>query len=305
MQKNSVFLGIFIALLSLNINVSSQELDPIVDIDMSKLNSDVQDRLSSFKQDVTNYLARTKFSDEIIINDTKGKPYKIRCNFQFIFNSSTGFDSYDAQLVLTVSRNIYKSQSFTQVLRIKDESWEFNYVKGQSFYHDDLKYNNLTSFLDYYAYMIIGIDDDSWELKLGSDRFRKAQNVVNLAVSNSTNKGWTDNNILKASRTTYPSELLNSKYEDFRKAFWLYHFAGIDSIQYGKRTALERMCQAIEMIGKVKKLEIKSFIIKSFFDTKYMEIAEKLTDHYDKTIYKKLMEIDPDHASTYEEYGKK
>jgi len=201
-----------------------------------------------------------------IVNDIKGKPYKIKCNFQFIFNSSTGFDSYDAQLVISVSRIIYRSQSFTQIFRIKDENWEFNYIKGQSFYHDDLKYNNLTSFLDYYAYMIIGLDDDSWEPNLGSNRFRKAQNVVNLAVSNSTNKGWNDNNILKASRTTYPSELLNSKYEDFRIAFWIYHFAGIDSLQYGKRTALERMCQAIEMIGKVKKLEIKSFIIKSFFD---------------------------------------
>jgi len=305
MQKISLYFTVFIALLSNNISLVSQELDPIVDADMSKLNPDVLDRLSSFKQDVSNYLSRTKFTDENIINDIRGKPYKIKCNFQFIFNSSPSLYSYDAQLVVTVSRNIYKSQSFTQILRIKDENWEFNYLQGMNFYHDDLKYNNLSSFLDYYGYLIIGIDDDSWELKLGSDRYREAQNIVNLAVSNSTNKGWNDNNILKASRTTYPSELLNSRYEDFRKAFWLYHFAGIDSLQFGKRTALEKMCQAIEMIGKVKKLEIKSFIIKSFFDIKFMEIAEKLTDHYDKTIYKKLMEIDPDHASTYIEYAKK
>jgi hypothetical protein len=305
MQKTIMFYTVFTAFLFFNFNLSSQELDPIVDADMSKIGIDAQDRLSTFKQDITNYLSRTRFSDENIVNDIKGKAYKIKCNFQFIFNSATGFDSYDAQLVFTVSRNIYKSQTFTQILRIKDENWAFTYVKGQTFYHDDLKYNNLTSFLDYYAYLAIGIDDDSWELKLGTERFRNAQNIVNLAVSNSSDKGWSDNNVLKASRYTYPAELLNSRYEEFRKAFWIFHFGGIDSLQYGKRNALERISLAIEMIGKVKKLEVKSFIIKSFFDIKFMEIAQALTDYYDKTIYKKLMDIDPDHAGTYAEFAKK
>jgi hypothetical protein len=304
MLKKSIIAVIF-SLITPVASSIAQELDPIVDADMSKLNPDVQDRLSSFKQDVQNYLARTKFTDEMIVNDVRGKPYKIKCTFQFIFTASTGFDSYDAQLVLTVQRNIYKTASLTQLFRIKDENWDFNYLRGQSFYHDDQKFNNLTSFLDYYAYMIIGMDDDSWEPKLGTARFQKAQNVVNLAVSSSSAKGWVDNNILKASRNTYPAELMNSKYDDFRKAFWIYHFAGIDSIQYGKRTALERVAQAIEMIGKVKKLEVRSFIIKTFFDTKYQEIAERLTDHYDKSIYRKLMDIDPDHTSTYDEYSKK
>jgi hypothetical protein len=153
--------------------------------------------------------------------------------------------------------------------------------------------------------LIIGLDDDSWEPKLGTARLQKAQNIVNLAVSSSSAKGWVEDNILKASRNTYVFELLNSKYEDFRRAFWIYHFSGIDSIQYGKRTALERVSQAIEMIGKVKKKEVKSFVIKAFFDSKHMEIAQALIDHYDKSIYRKLVDIDPDHASTYVEYSKK
>jgi len=302
-QKVSVL--ILFAFLFLPSFFFSQELDATVDADLSKLNPDVKDRLSSFKQDVQNYLIRTRFTDEEIVNDVRGKPYKIKSTFQFIFNSASGFDGYDAQLVVTVQRNIYKTLSFTKLLIIKDESWEFNYIRGQSFYHDDLKFNNLTSFLDYYAYLIIGLDDDSWEPKLGTQRFQKAQNVVNLAVSSGSSKGWSDNNISKASRNTYTSELLNSKNEDFRKAFWIYHFAGIDSLQYNKRNALERISQSIDLIGKVKKTEVRSFIIKIFFDTKYLEIAQTLTDYYDKTIYRKLMDIDPDHSATYQEYAQK
>jgi hypothetical protein len=283
----------------------SQELDPIVDVNMDRLSPDVRDRLASFQQEITDYLSRTRFTDQVIVNDVKGKPYKIRCTFSIAFNSATGFDSYDAQLVVTAQRNVYKTPEFSAIFRIKDDKWAFTYTKGQQMYHDNLKFNALTSLLDYYAYMIIGMDDDTWEQKLGTKRFQLAQDVVNLAIANTSSGGWTENSGLKASRQSYPQELLNSKYDDFRRGVWLYHFAGIDSIQYNKQKALERIAQAVDMIGKTKKSEFRSFTIKAFFDAKYLEIATTLVDYYDKTIYRRLGEIDPDHIGTYEEYSTK
>src|ERR1700730_15568645 len=91
-----------IALFAFTIKVSAQELDPLVDVDFTNLNSDVKDRLSSFKQDIQNYLSKTKFTDEIISNDVRNKPYKIQCSFSFFFNSSTGTDGYNSQLVVSV-----------------------------------------------------------------------------------------------------------------------------------------------------------------------------------------------------------
>lgn len=308
MQKISLKLCIIIALIVtpfLPDTISSQELDATVDVDLSAINIDIRDRLSNFKNDVQNYLNRTRFTDENIVNDVRGKPYKIKCSFSFFFRSATGIDSYEAQLVVGVQRNIYRTENFTTIFRVKDETWGFNYVKGQSFYHDDLKFNNLTSFLDYYAYLIIGYDDDSWEPSLGTSRFQKAQNIVNLAIANSDGRGWVDNSSLKQSRSVYPAELLNSKYDNFRKAVWIYHFSGIDSLQYGKKTALEKIAESLEMIGKIKKTEVRSFIIKQFFEAKYMEIAATLVDYYDKSIYRKLSEYDPDHSAIYEEYSKK
>lgn len=288
-----------------SICIYSQELDPLVDVDLSPLNPDVRDRLQTFKQEVTDYLSRNKFTNEDIVNDVRGKPYKIRCNFNFQFTAAKGVDGYEAKLVVSVQRNIFKTQNYTTLMIIKDDNWEFTYTRGQAFYRDDLKFNSLTSFLDYYVFMIVGLDDDSWEHKLGTARFQKAQNTVNLALSNTSSKGWNDNTILKAARNTFPQELLNSKYDDFRKGLWLYHFAGLDSLQYNKRQALERMAQAIELIGKTKKSEIRSFIIKSFFDTKNLEIAKTFVDYYDKSIYRRLMDIDPEHSLIYETWSTK
>lgn len=294
-----------IALVLSGAKTFTQELEATVDVDLTALAPDVRDRLNNFKLDIENYLNKNKFSDQNIVNDLKGKPYKIKCTFSFFFKSSPGFDSYEAQVVVTGQRYIYRTPNYSLMLRIKDESWSFNYVRGQTMYRDDLRFNNLTSFLDYYAYMIIGTDDDSWESGLGTQRFQKAQNIVNLAVASGGGSGWVDNSLLKQARNVYPAELLNSKYDVFRKAVWIYHFAGIDSLQWNKREALERIAESLEMIGKVKKTEIRSFVIKSFFEAKFMEIATTLVDHYDKSIYRKLMDIDPDHSSTYEEYARK
>jgi len=286
--------------------LNAQELDPTIDVNMDKLNIDVRDRLSSFKQDIQSYLSKTKFTDENITNDIRSQPYKIKCTFQFIFQSATSYESYQAQVLVAIQRYVFRSpNNFTTLIRILDEKWDFNYVKGQTFYRDDLKFNSLTSFLDYYAFMIVGLDDDSWELGLGSDRFRKAQNIVNLAISAGSYSGWIDNSITKPSRNAFVQELLNPKYDNFHKAIWMYHFSGIDSIQFDKRQSLTKIAEAIELIGSVKKSEVRSFMIKAFFDTKHLEIAQTLVDYFDKTIYRRLSEIDPDHATVYEDYSKK
>lgn len=293
------------------INLFSQELDPTVDVNLDKVNSDARDRLANFKNEVTDYLSKTRFTNEDIVNDVRGKAYKIKCNFQVFFTNSVGFDYYEAQVVITSQRWVYHSltnygtEKTSPLMKIKDETWQFNYIKGQAMQHDELRFNNLTSFLDYYAYLIIGFDDDSWESKLGTKRFQKAQDVVNLALANQVTTGWTDNTLTKASRNTYTLDLLNSKYDNFRKAVWTYHFAGVDSIYWNKRQALERMTQALEIIGQLRKAEIRSFTIREFFDAKYLEIAQSMVDYYDKTIFRRLGEIDPDHISTYDEYSRK
>jgi hypothetical protein len=285
--------------------IVSQELDPTVDCNFEKVGSDARDRLANFKQEVTDYLSKTRFTDENIINDVRGKPYKIKCNFTIFFTTSQGFDYYEAQVVVSAQRIIYKTANFSQLIRFRDDVWQFNYIKGQSMLHDDSRFNNLTSFLDYYAYMIIGFDDDSWELKLGAKRFQKAQDVVNMAIANNVTTGWSDNTTTKSSRITFPLEIQNSKYDNFRKGLWMYHFAGVDSIQYNRRQALDRVKDALELIALTKKTEVRSFTIKAFFDSKYLEIAQIMLDYYDRSYYRRLGEIDPEHISTYDEYSKK
>ncbi len=59
-------------------------------------------------------------------------------------------------------------------------------------------------------------------------------------------------------------------------------------------------------IGAARKtIDMRNLALKTFFDTKYMEIAELLLAYSDPSIYITLSRIDPAHQKTYDEYFQK
>ena len=91
-----------------------------------------------------------------------------------------------------------------------------------------------------------------------------------------------------------------------RAASWRYHFTGLDSLAFAPEKAYNNIIQAIEIIGKIKRLsDPRNQVIKAFFDTKYMELADLFVKNPDKSVYNTLANIDPAHLKTYEEYSQK
>ena len=48
------------------------------------------------------------------------------------------------------------------MLLVQDGSWSFIYEENEPFYFNPHEFNPLLSFLDYYAYTILGLDMDSY-----------------------------------------------------------------------------------------------------------------------------------------------
>jgi hypothetical protein len=226
---------------------------------------------------------------------------KISCTFNVFVQSATGDNKYVAQVFIGSQRPIYGSQQNTAVLRLFDESWEFTYVKDRPLDHNPYVFNDLASFLDFYVYTIIACDYDTWDRLGGTPYFNKAADIASLARS-SGQKGW-EGSFAGYSRTRFLREILSAQFEPIRVAIWKYHFAGLDSLAFNKPRALQNIVDAVESMGAVAKTaEAQNSIIKTFFETKYMEIANLLQEYPDRSIYARLSKIDPFHQTTYEQY---
>lgn len=287
---------IFFVILLLFVEIHfTQELDCKVIVNYESLSVQNRELLSGFKQAVEDYMNMTRFADE----DWQGS--KIPCTMNIFFLSASNDVNYSAQVVVVSQRPIYKTINSTQMLTINDNSWSFIYERGQSLYGNKSTFDPLTSFLDYYAYIIIGFDMDSYIELGGSPYFAKAFDIVNLGSSSNFSNGWKSSSAT-FSRWGLVSDLVNEKYRSFREAVYDYHYNGLDIFLENRNVAIEQMIGLVKTLEEMStKVDLNTVLIRVFFDAKFGEIADYLKFANDPNLFATLKKIDPRHVSKYDE----
>lgn len=277
--------------------LTAQQIDCTVKVNYESVGGAYKDLLLEFEENVRTYLNSQQWGSDQIQE-------KIHCTFDIFVQGVTGENRYIAQVFIGSQRPIYGANKSTAVARLFDEAWEFTYLKQRPLNHTPYAFNELTSFLDFYIYLILGYDYDTYESLAGTPWFQKASDVASLGRSTSQ-KGWQPTPT-GYSRTQLATELLNPTVSGIREASYVYHFGGLDSLGVNKAKAFANIAKALDMIGTTRKLiDSRNLVFKTFFDTKYMELADVLQDYPDRSVYLTLSRIDPSHQTTYEEYRKK
>ncbi len=278
---------------------TAQELQATVSVNTEPIPSAMRDYLRDFKQDVENYLNGTTFTDEDMLGD------KIQCTFEMFFQRPVGENRYIVQVFVGSQRMVYvndeKTAKTSPILRVLDEKWEIQYQPGQRMRRDDFSFDALTDFLDFYAYLIIGLDLETYAPSAGTKYFQKAFAICELGSNSSTAIEW------KFASSPYnrygmAEELTNPKYSLMREAFTTYHFDGIDLLGTQAQRGLDNMLRSLETIAQVRKLQNpQSVFVRQFFNAKNKEIAEAFLKYNDRSVFEKLGEYDPEHLSSYQD----
>jgi hypothetical protein len=274
--------------------INGQELNCNVTVNYEGLQIRNRELLADFAQIIENYLNNTQFTDE----PWEGE--KIECSFNIFFTGASSDIDYSAQVVIVSTRPVYKSEKKSPMLTINDANWSFKYERGQPLYSNQAVYDPITSFLDFYANLIIGWDWDSWSEFGGNLNYQKAFSIANLGMTSNFRKGW-ERTSEAYNRTRLIDDLLNEKFRPFREAFYEYHY-GLDYFQVDKNQAQNHIVNLINVLFDLRtKVDINNVLIRTFFDAKYGEISDLLKDYPDKSIVDKLKRIDPAHISKYNE----
>ena len=275
--------------------VRAQELNCQLRVTTDNITSADRDYLRGFRADVERYLNSTRFTNEDLYGE------KINVSMDIFFTQVTGTNRYRAQAVIGSTRPIYAndnvSDSVTQVLRLMDSQWEFTYAPNQRMYFDEFSFDPLTSFLNYYAFVIIGFDLDTYKPLDGARVFQKALNTATAAISSSSAADWQSTS--GYSRYGLAQELTNPRNEPILQAYYTYHFNGIDLLATDNRKSLDNILGAIESIYRVRQQNATSLMTKAIFDAKAKEIARIFLSYPDPSVFDKLATYDPEHRSDY------
>jgi hypothetical protein len=206
-------------------------------------------------------------------NDKVQDNERIDCNILITVNEFSLPGTYKAQAQIQARRTVYNSNYSTQIFNFNDENWFFVYNEFQPMeYSEGQNISNLTSMLAYYAYIILGMDYDSFAPDGGTPYFTKAQNIVNICQS-AGEPGWKANeNRGTRNRFALIDNIFNPRFQPLRKATYQYHRLGLDMMHKSVEEGRDNITKSLLEVQKVFKIAPNSIFLKAFFDAKADEL---------------------------------
>ena len=233
---------------------------------------------------------------------------KIECTINITISSKSA-DVFSGTMVVQSRRPIFKSSYNSVMLNTIDKDIQFTYTEGQPLDFNESSYSPLTSILAYYAYVIIGLDFDSYQLKGGTPFYEKAQTIITNAQS-ASEPGWKayESNIQK-NRYWLVENLLNNIYAPIRETIYNYHRKGLDMMIDNSANAKATITASFDKLKAVNEDKPGSYLMQIFFLAKADEIvnifSNSNTNPSDKTKVVTICKaIDPTNSNKYNQINK-
>lgn len=278
------------------------ELNCEVEVNSDKITNGSKDVFNELKQAVTDYMNTTKWT-----NATFGTNEKIYCKLMFTLSSwddATGIMKGDLQI--QSQRPVYNSSYTTAVINFKDTKVDFHYETGQQLVFSELEMeDNLTAILNFWAYMIIAMDFDTFELNGGDPYYERAAQIVRLAQS-SGESGWKafeDN----TNRSAVLSAFTEKQTAPIRQMLYDYHRMGLDQMVVTVDKGRSTITHTLENLGKIYEVAPLSVCLTMFKDAKLDElinIYSKANTTEKESVYEMLYQVFPSETNRLDKIKK-
>lgn len=185
--------------------------------------------------------------------------------------------NFTANAQITAARPVYNTNYETVLLNFADREWEFEYIESLPLeYNDNTYMSNLTSMMAFYAYIVLGMDYDSFSELGGTPYFQKALTVVNNAQP-SNRPGW---QALGSNRNRYAliENLNNPQMVELRRNTYRYHRQALDTFDKTPDQSRTIVLNVLKNLKTVWSTYPNAIFVVSFFDTKANELVNIFSD---------------------------
>lgn len=284
----------------------TQELKCDVQVKADKVRDVNQQVFKTLQKSVREFMNNRSWTD-----DNFKPEERIECSMLINITGKKSEGKYEANVTIQSSRPVYNSSYNTVMLNYVDKDWVFEYQQHQSIqFTKNTFVSNLSSMLSFWAYMIIGLDYDSFSKKGGEPYYNRAQNIVNNVPSNLSEgvaPGWkpfeSDQN-----RYWFLENMQNSKFGEMRNVYYKYHRQGLDMMYEDVKKGRENIFNALKSMETLAKDYPNNMLIQLFFQAKSDEligIFSEAPQAKKAAAVQLLYRVDPDHANEYSQMLKK
>jgi len=271
--------------------VNAQELNCRIQVNSQKIQGTNRQKFTNMRTIIYEFMNNTRWTNDIYSHEER-----IECNIIINLTSEIGTDGYKGSVTVKSTRPIYRTSYNSSILNLVDKDIRFDYVENQVLEFNEHNHtSNLVSILSYYAYVIIGMDYDTFSPLSGEEYFLKAQKIINNAQGDQKASGW------KPYEGTFNrywliENLLDSDFKPLRNAMYTYHHEGLDVLAEQAETARDEITSALYNVKTSADRKQGSYLLKVFFDAKADEITKIYSDGFitnKNELVEMLKQIDP------------
>ena len=245
---------------------NAQELNCTVEVNADQIENSSKEVFETLEQAIAEYVNTNKWTNAQFMASER-----IECRMYFTIKSYDG-DKMTGDLQVQSMRPVYNSSYTTTVLNFKDSNVEFSYVENEPLVYSEMSMeSNLTAIINFYCFMIIAMDFDTFSPDGGTPYYELAANVVRLAQS-SGETGWKafeDNKNRSAVLSAYTDNATHG----MRTILYNYHRLGLDQMAVSVDKGRASVTACIEELKKVYDAAPMSVCLSIFRDAKLDELV--------------------------------
>ncbi|WP_297071831.1 DUF4835 family protein [uncultured Duncaniella sp.] len=248
--------------------LQAQELNCRVEVNAAQLEGSNKSIFETLQTAINEYVNTTRWTQAQFSPNEK-----IECTLLFTiskYDESTG--TMEGTLQVQSSRPVYNSSYLTTLINFKDNNIAFTYTEGEPLlYSETSMESQLTQILNFYIYLILAVDFDSFSPRGGDQFFERLETIVHQGQS-SGETGWkafedTKNRAAVLASFTDPST------RTIRDLYYTYHLQGLDQMSVSPDKGRKTIDGTLDILNDVFKVAPMSVGLSMFKDAKLDELV--------------------------------
>lgn len=279
----------------------AQELNCNVQVSAQKIQGSNRQVFINMQKDIYEFMNNTVWTNMVV-----SYAERIDCNLLINLTDQLSADEFSGTLQIQLRRPVFNTTYNTTMLNFIDNSFRFRYVEFQPIEFDPNTHrSNLVSVLSFYAYIIIGIDADSFAPEGGTEFFQIAEKIVTNA-QNAPEPGWKPyDGSRNRNRYWLVKNILNKEYGGVRKFIYDYHINGLDRMESRAGEARTNIVGSLRLMQDTyrRKPDPFMYFLQIILDAKSDELINIFSEAFPEEkgrVIEILNEIDPANKSKYQ-----
>lgn len=277
-------------LLSFVTNGNAQELNAKITINHSQIQGTDKSVFENLKNTLEQFVNEQQWTH---LQFQKNE--RINCNFNItVTKYDASSNIFTCKAIIQANRPVYNSAYTSTLYNNTDNDFNFEFAQfDQLNYNEESINNQLTALFAYYAYLIIGIDLDSFSPLGGEDVLQRCMNLTNNA-QNLSFSGWKS---FENDRNRYAiiNDYLDGAMRPFRQLQYEYYRNGLDEMANNTERGRINISTSLAELKKCHEDKPLSMLPQIWTDYKRDELANlykgKGTQKEKETVYDILFSI--------------